>query len=149
MSAKCAMQRYERRCQRSHGRPGVPTMRNERTTPVRLLLVDDDEMLIDTMTQRFKRLGLSVSAARTAGEALERAGASRVDVALLDLNLPDLGGIELLRKLKENQPELEAIMLTGHGSMETAIEAMKAGAYDYLTKPVHFNELEIHIQKAS
>jgi DNA-binding NtrC family response regulator len=123
-------------------------MRNERTTPVRLLLVDDDEMLIDTMTQRFKRLGLSVSAARTAGAALELAAASRMDVALLDLNLPDLGGIELLRKLKENQPELEAIMLTGHGSMETAIEAMKAGAYDYLTKPFHFNELEIHIQKA-
>jgi DNA-binding NtrC family response regulator len=123
-------------------------MRNERTTPVRLLLVDDDEMLIDTMTQRFKRLGLNVSAARTAGAALELAGESRFDVALLDLNLPDLGGIELLRKLKEHHPELEAIMLTGHGSMETAIAAMKAGAYDYLTKPFHFSELEIHIQKA-
>jgi DNA-binding NtrC family response regulator len=69
-------------------------------------------------------------------------------VALLDLHLPDMTGIELLARLKESQPELEALMLTAHGSIETAIQAMKQGAYDYLTKPFHLPELEIHIQKA-
>jgi DNA-binding NtrC family response regulator len=123
-------------------------MSNERTTPIRLLLIDDDEMLIDTMTRRFERKGMNVTSAKKGGDALELAGERRFDVALVDLHLPDLGGIELLRRLKEHQPELEALMLTGHGSMETAIEAMKAGAYDYLTKPFQFTDLEIHIQKA-
>src|SRR5262249_2693141 len=72
----------------------------------------------------------------------------RCDVALLDLHLPGQSGIDLLARLKERQPQLEAIMLTAHGSIETAILAMKLGAYDYLTKPFHLPELEIHIQKA-
>jgi DNA-binding NtrC family response regulator len=62
--------------------------------------------------------------------------------------LPGIGGIEVLEKLKAGQPELEVLLLTAHGSIETAIEAMKRGAYDYLTKPFHLPELEIHIQKA-
>src|SRR6516164_5602274 len=123
-------------------------MSNERTTPIRLLLVDDDETLIETMARRFERKGMDVAAARTAGQALDLAAERRFDVALVDLNLPDMSGVELLAKLKEHQPELEAIMLTGHGSMESAVAAMKAGAYDYLTKPFHFSELEVHIQKA-
>ena len=123
-------------------------MSNERTTPIRLLLVDDDETLIETMARRFERKGMDVAAARTAGQALDLAAERRFDVALVDLNLPDMSGVELLAKLKEHQPELEALMLTGHGSMESAVAAMKAGAYDYLTKPFHFSELEVHIQKA-
>src|SRR5262249_9625475 len=62
--------------------------------------------------------------------------------------LPDMSGVDLLGRLKERQPELEALMLTAHGSMETAIQAMKKGAYDYLTKPFHLPELEVHIEKA-
>jgi DNA-binding NtrC family response regulator len=123
-------------------------MSTERTVPLRLLIVDDDETLLDTMVQRFQRRGMSVASARSGAEALERIGQVRFDVALLDLHLPDVGGIELLAGLKEHHPEVEALMLTAHGSMETAIQAMKAGAYDYLTKPFHFNELEVHIQKA-
>jgi DNA-binding NtrC family response regulator len=123
-------------------------MKNERTTPVRVLIVDDDDTLLETMQERFERRGFAPAVARTGAEALEVAGQKRFDVALLDLHLPDLGGIELLAKLKEQQPEMEAIMLTAHGSMETAIQAMKAGAYDYLTKPFHFGELEVHIEKA-
>jgi DNA-binding NtrC family response regulator len=123
-------------------------MSEERPIPIRLLLVDDDETLIDTMKQRFQRRGFTVSSAGNATEAIELASHTHFDVALLDLHLPDLGGIELLAKIKELLPEIEAIMLTAHGSMETAIQAMKVGAYDYLTKPFHFNELEVHIQKA-
>jgi DNA-binding NtrC family response regulator len=117
-------------------------------TPIRLLIVDDDEQMRQTLVRRFQRLGMTVTAAATGEEALEKAEQARCDVALLDLHLPGMSGIELLEKLKADQPELEAIMLTAHGSIETAILAMKQGAYDYLTKPFHLPELEVHIEKA-
>jgi DNA-binding NtrC family response regulator len=113
-----------------------------------LLLVDDDEPLRQALVRRFERHGMKVVAAGSGGDALAKATENRCDVALLDLNLPDMTGIDLLRKLKERQPELEALMLTAHGSMETAIQAMKQGAYDYLNKPVQVPELEIHVRKA-
>jgi DNA-binding NtrC family response regulator len=110
--------------------------------------VDDDETLRLTLGKRFQKSGMDVVTAADAEEALAKATHTRCDVALLDLHMPGMTGIELLAKLKERQPELEAIMLTAHGSIETAIQAMKNGAYDYLTKPFQFPELEIHIQKA-
>jgi DNA-binding NtrC family response regulator len=119
------------------------------TTPtLNLLVVDDDDALRQTLVRRFQRLEMTVTEAQSGAEALSRAKEARYDVALLDLHLPDMTGIDLLAKLKESQPELEALMLTAHGSIETAIQAMKQGAYDYLTKPFHLPELEIHIQKA-
>jgi DNA-binding NtrC family response regulator len=115
---------------------------------IRLLIVDDDEELSRTLVSRFQRLGTAVTAASTLAEALALVEAKTFDVALLDYNLPDGTGIQLLEQLKKQQPELEAIMLTGHGSIETAIQAMRLGAYDYLTKPFRLPELDIHIQKA-
>ncbi len=94
------------------------------------------------------RQGMAVAEASNGEDALVKFAQTGCDVALLDLQLPDTTGIELLGQLKERQPELEAIMLTAHGSLETAIQAMKAGAYDYLTKPFHLPDLEIHLQKA-
>jgi DNA-binding NtrC family response regulator len=123
-------------------------MANETRPPIRLLIVDDDEALRQTLARRFERLGLSVVAAGSGEEALTRAAQTRFDVALLDLHLPGMTGIDVLARLKERQPELEAIMLTAHGSMETAVDAMKKGAYDYLAKPFHLPDLEIHVQKA-
>jgi DNA-binding NtrC family response regulator len=114
---------------------------------MRLLIVDDDEQLRQTLCKRFEKQSWTVTAAGSGEEALAMLPA-RVDVALIDLNMPGMNGIELLQQLKERQPELEAIMLTAHGSIETAIQAMKLGAYDYLAKPFHFPDLEIHIQKA-
>jgi DNA-binding NtrC family response regulator len=116
--------------------------------PIRLLIVDDDETLRQTLAQRFQRQGMAVSAFVSGEEALAQADRDRWDVALLDLHLPGMSGVELLGKLKEQQPELEALMLTAHGSIDTAIQAMKQGAYDYLAKPFPLPELEIHIQKA-
>jgi DNA-binding NtrC family response regulator len=117
--------------------------------PLRLLIVDDDDDLRETLEQRFKRQGMQVTAAASGEAALTKATNTRWDVALLDLHLPGIGGVELLERLKQEQPELEALMLTAHGSIETAIQAMKKGAYDYLTKPFHVPELEVHIQKAA
>jgi DNA-binding NtrC family response regulator len=116
--------------------------------PLKLLIVDDDELLRQTLARRFERQGMSVTTAGSGAEAMQRAGDSRHDVALLDLHLPDSSGIEVLERLKQAQPELEALMLTAHGSIETAIQAMKRGAYDYLTKPFHLPELEVQIHKA-
>ncbi len=112
------------------------------------MIVDDDEQLRQTLARRFQRHGMTVIEAASGEQALTKAAQSRCDVALLDLHLPGMSGIEVLEKLKERQPELEAIMLTAHGSIETAILAMKRGAYDYLSKPFHLPELEIHIEKA-
>ena len=123
-------------------------MNDSSPSPMRLLIVDDDDQLRETLVRRFQKHGMSVTAAARGEEALAKADSNRWDVALLDLHLPDMSGIELLDKLKERQPVLEALMLTAHGSMETASQAMKKGAYDYLTKPFHLPELEIHIQKA-
>jgi DNA-binding NtrC family response regulator len=119
------------------------------TSPaLRLLIVDDDESLRQTLARRFQRLGMAVVEAADGEEALAKAGHAAYDVALLDLHMPGMTGIELLGRLKELWPELEAIMLTAHGSIETAIQAMKQGAYDYLTKPFQMADLEVHVQKA-
>jgi DNA-binding NtrC family response regulator len=115
---------------------------------IRLLIVDDDDQLRQTLVRRFQRQGMEVTAAASAEEALSKAAQARSDVAVLDLHLPGMSGIELLGKLKELQPELEALMLTAHSSVETAVLAMKRGAYDYLLKPFHLHELEVHVQKA-
>jgi DNA-binding NtrC family response regulator len=123
-------------------------MSNPQRTPCQLLIVDDDEQMRSTLVKRFERQGCAVGSAATGEEALKLLADRRWDVALLDLHLPGVGGIELLGKLKELQPEAEALLLTAHSSVETAVLAMKRGAYDYLTKPFHLPELDVHLQKA-
>jgi DNA-binding NtrC family response regulator len=116
--------------------------------PIRLLFVDDDDAFRSALEERLRSAGFRVTAAAAAVPAIETADRERFDLALLDLHLPDMNGIDLLVKLKDRQPDVEALMLTGHGSMETAIQAMKSGAYDYLTKPFQFADLQVHLHKA-
>jgi DNA-binding NtrC family response regulator len=113
-----------------------------------LLIVDDDDQMRSTLARRFARQGMSVSEASSGEAALAKAEHQRFDVALFDLHLPGIDGIELLDRVKQLQPDIEVVMLTAHGSIDTAIQAMKRGAYDYVTKPFHLPELEIHLQKA-
>jgi DNA-binding NtrC family response regulator len=114
----------------------------------RLLIVDDDEQLRQTLARRFKKQGIAVTVAGSGEEALLRTERAACDVGLLDLHLPGMDGIELFRRLKDRQPDQEVLMLTGNSTIESAIQAMKQGAYDYLTKPFHLPELEVHVQKA-
>jgi DNA-binding NtrC family response regulator len=119
------------------------------TTPsIKLLIVDDDDDMRDDLVHLFRKQGHEVTAAVSGEDALNKATHVRFDVALLDLHLPGISGIDVLVKLKEQQPELEALMLTAHSSIETAVEAMRRGAYDYLTKPFRAADLDVHIQKA-
>jgi DNA-binding NtrC family response regulator len=118
------------------------------TSAIRLLIVDDDEELRALLVRHFQRQGMSVLIAGSGEEALQMPGPPRCDVALLDLHLPGMTGIDLLARLKERQPSPEVLLLTAHGSIETAIEAMKQGAYDYLTKPFQLNDLDVRVQKA-
>ncbi len=106
-------------------------------SPMKLLIVDDDDILRQMLGRRFERSGLRVTEAASAAEALARAEQARPDVALLDLHLPDMSGVELLGKLKELLPILEVVMLTAHGSIETAIQAMRAAPTT--TSPNHCN----------
>ena len=120
---------------------------SERSTP-RLLIVDDDATLREMLTRYFRLREWTIVDAEDGATAIAKENENRCDIALIDLSLPDMTGIELLERLKVQHPEAEAIVLTAHGSVETAIDAIKQGAYTYLTKPIKMPDLEVHIQKA-
>jgi DNA-binding NtrC family response regulator len=113
-----------------------------------LLVVDDDDEFRDTLVRRFSRCGFAVSDAAGGEEALDMTGRREFDVAVVDMMMPALSGLELLEKFKESNVECEIIFLTGKGTIETAVQAMKAGAFDYLQKPFPLQELETVIHRA-
>ena len=121
----------------------------KKPSKIDLLIVDDDDEFRDSVVRRFVRRGYPVQDANCAERALAILEQRNFDVALVDMVMPDLSGVELLRKIRERQHECEVVLLTGQGTIETAVEAMKLGAYDYLTKPFPLAELEIVIEKAA
>ena len=114
-----------------------------------LLIVDDDQEFRDILRNRFARDGFEVQVAASGEDALGLASRRNFDVAIFDMMMPGMNGLELLTRFKETHPECEIILLTGQGSIETAVEAMKLGAYDYLQKPFPLKELEAVASKAS
>ena len=115
---------------------------------IRVLIIDDEEQLVEAFRKKLSRDGFSVSSAYTAREAFAAMKKHTFDVCVLDIRLPDMDGVDLLKSIKKNEPNLEIIMLTGHASVDTAIQSMKLGAYDYLSKPCKLTELSNVIQKA-
>jgi two-component system, NtrC family, response regulator AtoC len=115
---------------------------------MRLLVVDDDEALRDLLARELTRSGHRVAQARDAAACAAAVKQEEPDVVLLDLQLPDENGIEVLRRLRSERPEIEVIVLTAHGSVDTALAAMKLGAFDYLRKPCHLQELELTLERA-
>jgi DNA-binding NtrC family response regulator len=113
-----------------------------------LLIVDDDAEYRSTVARRFSRRGYRIEEAPDGETALELAARRQFHVAVVDLVMPGLSGLELLQKLHAGTPDCEVVMLTGQGTIETAVEAMKRGAYDFLTKPFPLAELEVVVQKA-
>lgn len=116
---------------------------------IELLVVDDDDDFRSTMTRRFQRSGFLVHEEGGGEAALSAAQRRDFDVAIFDMAMPGMSGLELLEEFKKNHAECEVILLTGQGTIETAVTAMKMGAYDYLTKPFPLKDLEPLIQKAS
>src|SRR6185295_6706551 len=117
--------------------------------PIDLLVVDDDLEFRETLVTRFARGGFAVQSAGNGEEALGLAQRRNFDVAVFDMMMPGMSGLELLKRFKTDHPECEVILLTGQGSIETAVEAMKLGAYDYLQKPFSLKDLEAIANKAT
>ncbi len=113
-----------------------------------LLLVDDDADFRETVARRFVRRGFRVQESTHGEQALQLASLREFDVIVLDMVMPGMSGIQVLEQLKLKHPECEVILLTGQGTIETAVQAMKLGAYDFLTKPFPLADLETLIGKA-
>jgi DNA-binding NtrC family response regulator len=116
--------------------------------PIRLIVVDDEEEFRAGLCERLRRKGFETFDAGSGEKAVSLAGGMLLDVALIDIRMPGMGGIELLSALKSIHPSIEVIILTGAATVDTAIEAMKLGAYDYLSKPCNFEELRLLVEKA-
>ena len=117
------------------------------TMETTILIIEDDQFFNKFLSESLTDKGYRVHAAKTGAEGLEVVQALRPDLVLLDLMLPDVSGLEVLEKIRETYETPQVIMLTGHGSIETAIEAIKLGASDYLTKPIREDELILSIKK--
>ena len=122
--------------------------KNIKSKPVRLLLVDDEKDFVNILTKRIKRRNIDVAKAFSGAEAIQALRGREFDVAVLDLKMEDMDGIEVLKMFKIMDPRLAVIMLTGHGSAEAAQQGIKLGAFDYLTKPCELEELLEKIMKA-
>ena len=119
--------------------------------PPSVLLVDDEVSFVETLAKRITKRGLKVDTAFSGEEALgklNQGGASTTDVVILDVKMPGMDGLETLEAIKRGHPNIEIIMLTGHATVENAIEGMKGGAYDYLMKPCEMDLLIMKIDSA-
>jgi len=113
-----------------------------------ILIVDDDTTMHDLLRTCLAPLGHDIAAATNGRRALEMLATGQFGLAILDLMLPDINGIEILRRIREQWPETETIMLTAHASLETAVEALRLGAYDYVTKPFRVDAIRSAVKRA-
>jgi DNA-binding NtrC family response regulator len=114
----------------------------------RVLIVDDEEDFLEMLAERMRNRGMKVTASVSAADAIEKTEKGDFDVVVLDLMMPGIDGIEALKILKEKNPELQVILLTGHATVEKGIQAMKLGALDLMEKPANIDELTEKISKA-
>ncbi|MDQ6654076.1 MAG: sigma-54 dependent transcriptional regulator [Acidobacteriota bacterium] len=115
---------------------------------VRILVVDDEPTMADSLKQNLMEEGYSVDTAATGAEAIELFDQGGHHVAICDLQLPDIDGLEVMRHIKDARPTTEVIVVTGHGSVPKAVEATKAGAFDFVDKPFDFEELQLRVENA-
>ena len=113
---------------------------------LRVLVVDDERLSRETTTQQLREAGHEAEAVENAFQALKQLEEDRWDVVLTDLRMPTMDGLEFLKKVKQNSPEIEVILMTAYGTVETAVAAMREGAADFLTKPFSFHELELRLR---
>lgn len=116
---------------------------------LRVLLVDDEEEFASTLAERLSMRGLDVKTALDGETALEMIAANPPDVVLLDVLMPGMGGLEVLRRIRSSHPGTQVILLTGHGSTRDGMEGMRQGAFDYLMKPLKIEELIAKLEEAT
>ncbi|MFC1531772.1 sigma-54-dependent transcriptional regulator [Thermodesulfobacteriota bacterium] len=116
--------------------------------PTKILVVDDEVDFVEMLSLRLKEEGEIVTLAYSGKECLDTLEKNDIDVVILDIKMPGMDGIETLKEIKKRFPLMEVIMLTGHGSTETAVEGMKLGAFDYLLKPADFDDLTAKLEGA-
>jgi DNA-binding NtrC family response regulator len=114
----------------------------------RLLLVDDDPLIVNSLSEFLKLEGYAVDTASDGSLAIEMLAANRYNLVLTDVNMPRTNGLELLRTIRHQYPDVVVLVITGYGTIENAVEAVKMGAFEYLTKPIIDDEIRVTIQKA-
>ncbi len=114
----------------------------------RVLLVDDEQDFMDVLAERMRNRGMEVSTTTSPLEAMDKAAEENFDAVILDLMMPEMNGMEALVRLREKNPDIQIILLTGHATIEKGIEAMKLGAMDFLEKPIDLQTLNEKIQDA-
>jgi len=115
---------------------------------MKMMLVDDEERFLSTTKKLLSKKGYDVFTAGSGAEALEKMRTQNIHVVILDVKMPGMDGIETLKAIKRKFPMIEVIMLTGHGTVESAVEGLKSGATDYLTKPTDVNDLIAKAEEA-
>lgn len=114
----------------------------------KMLIVDDEQDFLETIIKRLKARKIEVTGVESGYQALEFLASHPVDVIILDVKMPGMDGIEALREIKKKNPLVEVIMLTGHASVESGIQGMQLGAFDYVMKPVALDELLEKVRQA-
>ena len=114
----------------------------------RILIIDDEEPIREILSQIISNAGYQVQAVSDGVQGLKAVAEGDFDVALLDMHLPDISGLELIPRLREVSPEISLTIITGHATVESAVKAIKLGAYDYLEKPLHTEEVLLSIRQA-
>jgi DNA-binding NtrC family response regulator len=114
----------------------------------KLLIIDDEVEFASTLCQRLRLRGIDTADANSGTDGLVKMEKLSPDIVILDLKMPDMNGLDILAEIKGRDPRVEVIMLTGHGSVASGIEAMEKGAFDYIMKPVDLGELLDKIQQA-
>jgi DNA-binding NtrC family response regulator len=112
-----------------------------------ILIVDDDEVIQETLFDVLKKKGYDIFVAGSGKGALETIKKNVIDLVLLDMRLPDVDGLDVLKKVKETDSEILVIMMTAYSDIQTAVAAMKSGAYHYINKPFELDELKLLIEK--
>jgi DNA-binding NtrC family response regulator len=115
----------------------------------RVLLVDDEEEFVSALSERLMLRGIEADSALNGEEALARLVEKEFEVVILDVMMPGLGGLEVLRQIKSTHPNTQVILLTGHGATREGIEGMRLGAFDYLIKPVDIEEMLEKMKEAA
>ena len=115
---------------------------------MRIMLVDDEEGFLSTTKNVLERKGINVTTAISGSEALEKLTQEKIDVVILDVKMPGMDGVSALKAIKSRYSSVEVIMLTGHGTVESALEGLRSGASDYLTKPIDIDELVAKAEEA-